>query len=570
MWEYKSVFKDDRIAEMIFEAITNLKTLSGYEYSGKQNHTYTDYYFDTHCLSLDTKGIVCRIRHEKNDRTELYLKRKARGPNNEIIFLKTPAVRLGRKALKRALDGNLPSNFLDIIAAIDTSGPIAHILALKVHRVIISLSSPDSPDSIATLNLDRFEVVLPDEHAPKATGYEIELKSSSEVFPDADMLQNYLQSAFNLIPVTRSKFRRFAPLVRNVLQPARPQKVFLDVDTGVDDALALLLALNSPEIEIAGITTVGGNVGADQCARNTATVLNFMNDRIKDRYKAFPPLACGIDAGTDLPDASDVHGHDGLGGTRPHKYNYIEGVSGPEIEGSAIELFRRIVKKCEPKTVTLITTGPLTNLAHWIEKAPDEVLRLRQIISMGGVFFQSGNRSQAAEFNIHADPVSAHRVVEFCRRPVSKSNYEWNEALPLTFVGLDVTHEVRLHQETLDNLSIENPEDKYFMFLKGITKKYMDFYFRNEGLRGCYLHDPLAIAYAIDPSICMAEQYHIEVEHKGQYTSGMTVADYRPTRIFKDKMKEVTWVCYKVDAEKFLKLFHERVLGTLSPKEDIF
>jgi len=85
----------------------------------------------------------------------------------------------------------------------------------------------------------------------------------------------------------------------------------------------------------------------------------------------------------------------------------------------------------------------------------------------------------------------------------------------------------------------------------------MDFYFRNEGLDGCYLYDPLAVALAVDPSLCQAEQYHVEVEDQGEFTSGTTVADYRSTRLFKDKMKEVTWVCYKVDAERFERMFRE-------------
>ncbi|MBF0528727.1 MAG: nucleoside hydrolase, partial [Deltaproteobacteria bacterium] len=206
------------------------------------------------------------------------------------------------------------------------------------------------------------------------------------------------------------------------------------------------------------------------------------------------------------------------------------------------------------------TTGPLNNLADWMENCPETVKRLREIISMGGVFFQAGNRSQAAEFNIHANPAAARRVVEFCRAPTSSGIYEWRETLPLTFVGLDVTHQVRFRREILNELLNSGGRSEHLSFIRDITRFYMDFYYRNEGLDGCYLHDPLAVAYVVDPTLCQAEQYIVEVEDRGDFTKGMTVADYRPTRLFKDKMKEVTWVCYKVQSRRFEEMFVDRVL----------
>jgi len=179
---------------------------------------------------------------------------------------------------------------------------------------------------------------------------------------------------------------------------------------------------------------------------------------------------------------------------------------------------------------------------------------------MGGVFFQAGNRSPVAEFNIHTDPLAARKVVKFSRAPVSSGPYRWRENLPLTFVGLDVTHQVRFQRQVLEDALKKKPKDPNLLFTKEITGHYMDFYYRNEGLDGCYLHDPLAVAYVIDPSLCEARQFHVEVETRGEFTTGMTIADNRPTRLFKDKMKEVTWVCYKVDAERFEEMFYKRVL----------
>lgn len=332
-------------------------------------------------------------------------------------------------------------------------------------------------------------------------------------------------------------------------------KVILDMDTGVDDALAIMLALNSPELEVLGITIVGGNVSAAQSARNTAAVLSHMGGRVRERYPNLPPVATGKSLKPGTVDASDVHGPDGLGGVCDKYFN-----PRIEIRPNAMELLCDLLRREPSKTVTLITTGPLINVAHWITQCPEVVRSLKEIISMGGVFFNPGNRSIVAEFNIHCDPASARKVVEFCRTLIPSEPNAWKETIPLTFVGLDVTHQVRFRHEILEKALRERPHDCHLVFLKEITAFYMNFYNRNEGLDGCYLHDPLAVAYAFNRSFCNAKQFHVEVEDKGDFTAGMTVADNRPTRLFKDKMKEVTWVCEKVQADRFEKIFLERVL----------
>lgn len=555
MWEYKFVFKDDRVAEAMFETIAKMESFAGYRCTLKESVVNNDYYFDTHDLDLEARGMVCRIRRQPGKgHCDICIKKQTLAQNGEVIYLQTHPVRLGNKGFKDAMSGKLPGSF-DEIFHIAEVGKIEYIMGLKVYRSTIALTAPSSSEVIAFLNLDRIEAMLPGSREAKAVSYEIELKSSRQLFPEAEMLRNYLRNAFNLIPIARSKLRRLAPLIRTI-RKGTVQKVFLDMDTGVDDALALMFAMNSAELEVTGITTVSGNVDAAQSARNTAAVLNSIREKISKRYPNLPPVASGRPPETDLPDASDVHGIDGLGGVCE---KYLD--ESIEIRDDALRLFKSIVDGNEPATVTLITTGPLTNLAHWIDNIPETVKRLRTIVCMGGVFFQSGNRSQVAEFNIHSAPEAACRVVEFCRKPISTGRYEWRETLPLTFVGLDVTHEVRFQRITLDEAMKTRPDDKYLTFVKEITGYYMDFYHRNEGLNGCYLHDPLAVGYVMDPSLCQAEQYHVEIEYQGRFTSGMSVADYRPTRLFKDKMKEVTWICYKVDTARFENLFHERVLG---------
>lgn len=562
MWEYKFVFRDDKTAGSIFNMIFEMKNIAGYGCQRVSDIVNTDYYFDSSGLDLESMGIVCRIRQTTGKKDyQLTLKRQVLGPNRETVYSQADLFSIKDSSLEDILQGNFPERMKGILRIVTDGREIEHILTMEVNRTIVNLLHTDSHhrvNRIADINLDAIKIKLPGSDKYKECGYEIELKSSQALFPEADMLNDYLRNTFNLIPVTRSKLRRLIPLIRSKERQAGiPQKVILDMDTGVDDALAIILAMNSPELEVLGITAVSGNISAEQSARNTAAVLSVIRKQISTRYPELFPIAFGKLPETALPDASDVHGPDGLGGVCNE---YLD--KSIKTRPDSLELFKEIVQKNSAGTITLVTTGPLTNAAYWIDKAPETVKRLRGIVSMGGVFFQSGNRSQAAEFNIHANPSAARKVVEFCRKPVSTSHYAWQEMLPLTFVGLDVTHQVRFRKDVLEDALRSSHENSTLRFIKEFTNYYMDFYYRNEGLDGCYLHDPLAIGYVIDPSLCQVEQYHVEVEDKGEFTSGMTVADYRPTRIFKDKMKEVTWVCYKVDSEKFEQLFKERVLGT--------
>ena len=553
-WEYKFVFKDDRMADALLDFMLRLNELGCYTCHFKDELTNLDHYFDSPDLKLESQGMVCRARStDKTKQCSLVLKRQGMGPNREVIYPQTEPINLGSDSLDALFRAEFPQNVKTMLQVFTGSERLEHVLTLRVKRSIIDLK--DGHALVASLNLDRIEAMLPGNNEVRASDFEVELKSSLDNFPQADYLKDYLQNAFSLIPITRSKLRRMARLIRRHKQ-APVRKVILDMDTGVDDALAILLAMNSSELDVLGVTAVGGNVDADQSARNASAVMSHLHSYVKNRYSALPPVAKGEYLRKGAIDASNVHGTDGLGGVCEKYLN-----TSIEILPNAKDLFQNIVSSHDPGTITLITTGPLTNVARWIEKCPETVKRLNEIISMGGVFFQAGNRSQAAEFNIHSDPASARKVVEFCRVPLSSGLREWHETLPLTFVGLDVTHQVRFRREVLESAMKKTSNDKHLQFIREITGHYMNFYYRNEGLNGCYLHDPLAVAYAIDPTLCQAEQYHVEVEDKGEFTAGMTVADYRPTRIFKDKMKEVSWIGYKVDSERFEKLFFARVLG---------
>ncbi|MBN2032696.1 MAG: nucleoside hydrolase [Deltaproteobacteria bacterium] len=554
-WEYKFVFRDNRMAEGFFDLIAAQKEICGYRCSSKGEEENLDHYFDSPDLTLESQGIVCRVRqNKKNDPCSLAVKRQALGPNQEIIYPQTDPLPLGAGDFSGISKGEFPSSVGPLLNLLTGSTALTHILTLQVSRRILELKIDG--DSLAYLNLDRIRVKLPGSEQMIAEDYEIELKSERESFPEADVLKDILCNAFGMIPITRSKLRRMARLIRQ-REDHKPRKVILDMDTGVDDALALLLAMQSPELEVLGVTVVGGNIDVDQTARNTAAVLSHIHPFVKDRYPRLPLVAIGEKRPSGRPSAADVHGPDGLGGVCD---NYLKQGAEQLIKESALSLFTEIIDAHPVGAITLITTGPLTNVAHWIQECPETVKKLCKVICMGGVFFQAGNRSPCAEFNIHFDPSSARKVVEFCRAPVSTGLGQRRETLPLAFVGLDVTHQVRLRRSLLER-ALSFAKDNRPKFVRDVTRYYMDFYNRNEGLDGCYLHDPLTVGYAIDPSLCQAEQYHVEVEDKGEFTSGMTVADYRPTRIFKDKMKEVTWVCYKVDSTLFEKLFRKRVLG---------
>ena len=243
------------------------------------------------------------------------------------------------------------------------------------------------------------------------------------------------------------------------------------------------------------------------------------------------------------------------------------------------------------KEITLITLGPMTNLALAIEKAPGAVHCLKQVVSMGGVFFDIGNVAPDAEFNVKADPDAAYEAVKFCRdsclkRAVDKNGNEVTlpkrpaeedfinverfedhdpndpDMVPITFVGLDVTHRVVLRRAQVERAVTAWPENRLIAFIRDISKKYMDFYEKNEGLKGCYLHDPLAVAYVINPSFLDVERHIIRVETKGNFTTGMIFPDDRPTtnRAWRNPKEEVIGVARRVEREAFEEFFVSRML----------
>jgi len=322
-----------------------------------------------------------------------------------------------------------------------------------------------------------------------------------------------------------------------------PERVIIDTDPGIDDALALLLALRSPELEIAAITTVSGNVPVDTATRNVFTILSLLPSAAR------PPVARGASKPRqkDPVFATYVHGDDGLGGLD----RYRDAAGNPRYappsmtlsgRDSADEILYQL--SATPKPITIVALGPLTNIAAAIEKDRGKMAASKRIVLMGGAINVPGNITPAAEFNIYVDPHAASIV--------------FDSGIPLTVVDLDVTSQVRLTRDTITSEAALH-QTTVSQFLCECTEALLAFAEERTGEASLCLHDPLAIGVVIDPSFVTKRAMHIEIETKGELTEGMTVADRRP---LKPDWKKPTnaEACVEVDAPRFLSFFLERLL----------
>jgi purine nucleosidase len=311
-----------------------------------------------------------------------------------------------------------------------------------------------------------------------------------------------------------------------------PRKIIIDTDPGQDDAFAILLALASPEdIDVLGVVAVAGNVPLPLTQRNCRIICELAG---KPRTRVF--------AGADRPlkrklvTAEHVHGKTGLDGpVMPEPTMPLEAQHGVDF---IIETLR-----AEPAhSVTLCPLGPLTNIALAFQKAPDVVARVQQIVLMGGAYFEVGNITPAAEFNIYVDPEAAEIV--------------FKSGVPLVVMPLDVTHKVlttRARVEALRGLGTE---------VGRVAAEWADFFERFDmekyGSDGGPLHDPTVIAYLIAPDLFKGRHINVEIETTSELTLGMTVADWWGVT---DRPANALFVG-DVDAQGFFDLLTER-LGRL-------
>ncbi|WAP51539.1 nucleoside hydrolase [Arthrobacter sp. ATA002] len=278
-----------------------------------------------------------------------------------------------------------------------------------------------------------------------------------------------------------------------------PTKIILDCDPGHDDAVALLLAHGSPEIDLLAVTTVVGNQTLEKVTRNALAIARVANITNVPFAAGSPrPLVRTIE------NAPDIHGESGM--------------DGPELPEPAIELDPRhavdliidTVMTHEPGTVTLVPTGGLTNIALAVRKEPRIAERVKEVVLMGGGY-HVGNWSAVAEFNIKIDPEAAHIV--------------FNEKWPLTMVGLDLTHQALATDEVADRIAAVGTKPAKFVgeLLEFFGHAYKD----AQGFDFPPVHDPCAVAYVIDRSVMTTQRVPLDVELTGSLTLGMTVADFR-------------------------------------------
>lgn len=321
-----------------------------------------------------------------------------------------------------------------------------------------------------------------------------------------------------------------------------PRHVIIDTDPGVDDALALILALQSPELCVDAITTVSGNVDVELATQNTLTVLGLFPPERR------PPVARGADRPLvrALDTAAPAHGDDGLGGvsrlrTAAGQPCYPT-VSAAHVYRDALACMLDLIRR-SPGELTLVALGPLTNLALTLHRDAHTFRQLAEVVIMGGAVTMPGNVTPVAEFNIYVDPEAAQAV--------------FASGVPITLIGLDVTERVRLTGEMIDQY-VRPVGSPLSQFVMDCTAHTIEFSTRVKRPPGMAMHDPLAIGALIDPTIVHTAPLSVQVETKGELTTGMLVADRRP--LHSDlKAPANVHVALEVDAARFLKMFLHRL-----------
>ncbi|MGU8362621.1 nucleoside hydrolase [Clostridium perfringens] len=312
------------------------------------------------------------------------------------------------------------------------------------------------------------------------------------------------------------------------------RKVIIDCDPGIDDALSIILALESKEIEVIGITTVSGNVESVQGAKNALKVLKLLGRLDIPVY-----LGEGKPVKRELVTAQDTHGEDGLGET------FLEEVSSEYIRENGVDFILNTLKNHE--NVSIIALGPLTNLYRAIEKDSESFHRVKEIVSMGGAYKSHGNCSPVAEFNYWVDP---HGAREFLK----KFNGEF------TMVGLDVTREIVLTPNLRE--MIHQFKDEIGDFIYDITRFYVDFHWEQERTLGCVINDPLAVEYFINRELCEGFKAYVDIACE-DISMGQSVVDVAD---FYKKRKNV-FVLDKVNSKEFMVSFLNKIFPI--HKEDI-
>jgi inosine-uridine nucleoside N-ribohydrolase len=303
-------------------------------------------------------------------------------------------------------------------------------------------------------------------------------------------------------------------------------RIILDTDPGIDDALALCLALASPEIQLEAVTTVNGNVGVELTTANALAVVNLLGH-------PEIPVARGCDRPllAQVVEATKVHGENGLGVILPQGENRA-------VEQHAVDLMIELILKY-PGEITLVAIGPLTNLALAVRHEPRIAGLVREVCIMGGALFVPGNVTPEAEFNIYADPHAAQIVLQ--------------AGWPIRFVTLDVTMKTTLHETDLAALRREG--SPVHNFIIEAIQGYLTRFGRDHAENKMHMHDPLCLAIAFQPELISWKEAYVGVELTGA-TMGETVA-YLPPHEAPGTPNVLASI--DVDAERFCSLFIDRI-----------
>ena len=306
------------------------------------------------------------------------------------------------------------------------------------------------------------------------------------------------------------------------------RKIIIDTDPGQDDALAILLALGSPELDVLGITCVAGNVPLPLTIRNAQLVCELAGRR---DIKIF--AGCGRPMVRDLVTAEAVHGQTGLDGP-----DWDEPTMGVQ-DMHAVDWLVEVLMAADDGEITLCPVGPITNVAMAMVREPRIIPKIAEIVTMGGGFFVGGNTTPVAEFNVYVDPHAADVM--------------YRSGVPIVTMPLDVTHKALVSPEWIESVRAIGGDvgDKTAAMLSFYGRYDIERY--NE--RGGPLHDPATIAYLLNPDLYGGKDVFVEVETHSELTMGMTVVDYWNRW---ERPPNCKWIS-EVNSDGFFTLIRERL-----------
>jgi purine nucleosidase len=305
------------------------------------------------------------------------------------------------------------------------------------------------------------------------------------------------------------------------------RRIILDTDPGIDDSLAILLALASPELRLEAVTVTIGNCSTAQGVINALSVLDLAGAN-------HVPVAAGLDRPLIQPilTAPETHGNTGLG------YAQLPPPRQQPATQHAVDLLIEQILAA-PGEITLVAVAPLTNLAMAIRREPAIIPAVRDVIIMGGAIRHEGNTTPLAEFNTYVDPHAAYMV--------------YHSGMPITLVPLDVTYQCILTQADVDRLlALESPISR---FVADATRFYMEFHDEYQSIQGCVINDPLALALTFAPDLVETKPLHVTVDLHSELSLGKTLADFYEMW---DKPPNMQ-VALTVQPRRFIELFIERM-----------